>query len=46
MANKRNLKSAEKELLAQVFVKTLPLDRIIITDNLDWRTVHTHCLST
>jgi hypothetical protein len=34
MANTRNLKSGEKEILAQVFVKTLPLDRIIITDNL------------
>jgi hypothetical protein len=34
MANKRNLKNDEKELLAQVFVKTLPLDRIIITDKI------------
>lgn len=32
MANKRNLKSGEKELLSQVFVKTLPFDKIKITD--------------
>ncbi|MFT5779665.1 MAG: hypothetical protein ACI837_002624 [Crocinitomicaceae bacterium] len=30
----RALKSGEKELLAQVFVKTLPFDEIIITDKL------------
>jgi matrix metalloproteinase-14 (membrane-inserted) len=34
MANTRNLKSGEKKILSQVFVKTLPLDRIIITDKL------------
>ena len=32
MANTRSLKSGEKELLSQVFVKTIPLDHIKITD--------------
>jgi matrix metalloproteinase-14 (membrane-inserted) len=34
MAKTRNLTSDEKDILSQVFVKTLPLDKILIADDL------------